>query len=1076
MKNLALLVSVVVSIIFSQPVLAQRCGSMELLHQQMLDPQVAASRQQIEEQTNQFIANYQGSGSRAVITIPVVVHVVYNTTAQNISNAQIQSQIDRLNLDYRKLNTDASLVPSVWQSIAADYEIEFCLASRDPNGNATTGIIRKQTSTTSFSTNDNVKRSANGGDDAWPASSYLNLWVCNLGGGVLGYAQFPGGAAATDGVVIGYTCFGSGGTTQAPYNLGRTATHEVGHWLNLYHIWGDDGTGCSGSDQVSDTPNQADENYGCPSFPSVSCSNGPNGDMWMNYMDYTDDACMYMFTAGQKARSMALFANGGSRVSLLTSSGCQSIATPPIANFTADVTQSCTGLIRFTDQSTNAPTSWLWNFGDGQTSTQQNPLHLFSTNGTYTVTLTATNSYGSNIKTLTNYITVNKPAAPSASDVSRCGSGTFTLTTNSTNPVAWLDSAGNLLSSSATFTTPVLNQTTSYFLQDTVGGVAYHVGPATNSGSGGYLNSNWAMVFNVNTACVLQSVYVYAQSAGNRTFQLSNSGGTVLQSLTVNVPAGGSRVTLNFNLTPGTGYRLGFAAGSTINLYRNNAGAVYPYTDAGGFVSITGNNANNAAAYYYYVYDWIIQSAGCVSQRKTVTAIVSSGLNATTSVTNATCGSSNGSASVAIAGGTPGYTYNWSNGATASSISNVSPATYTVTVTDANSCSGTASAVITSASSLQSTQTSTNPTCFGNTNGTAAVNVTAGDQPFTYAWSNQATGNSVSNLTAGEYYVTITDANSCVHVDSFTITQPTQLDLQVTANNAHCFGETNGAASVTATGGTGNYNFTWQGNVTGNSVSGLAAGTYTVTATDANNCTISEQFTISQPSAITTNTTSTSVSCFGLQDATANVIPAGGIGNFTYQWCNGVTTHNTSNLGAGVCAVTVTDENGCSATASVTIQQPSQLIITTSTTNGTASVDTVTGGSGPYSYSWSNGSTAQHLTGLAPGNYLVTVTDNNGCTAASGVNVTQTGIGNIADGTMFSLWPNPATSRISISLSAITGDATVEIKNIVGQVLLSQNVNNQQTQIDISQLANGVYVAEVKMNGKRAIRQFVINR
>lgn len=1076
MKNLALLVSVVVSIIFSQPVLAQRCGSMELLHQQLLDPQVAASRQQIEEQTNQFIANYQGSGSRAVITIPVVVHVVYNTTAQNISNAQIQSQIDRLNLDYRKLNTDASLVPSVWQSIAADYEIEFCLASRDPNGNATTGIIRKQTSTTSFSTNDNVKRAANGGDDAWPAASYLNLWVCNLSGGVLGYAQFPGGAAATDGVVIGYTCFGSGGTTQAPYNLGRTATHEVGHWLNLYHIWGDDGTGCSGSDQVSDTPNQADENYGCPSFPSVSCSNGPNGDMWMNYMDYTDDACMYMFTAGQKARSMALFANGGSRVSLLTSSGCQSIATPPIANFTADVTQSCTGLIRFTDQSTNAPTSWLWNFGDGQTSTQQNPLHLFSTNGTYTVTLTATNSYGSNVKTLTNYITVNKPAAPSASDVSRCGSGTFTLTTSSTNPVAWLDSAGNLLSSSATFTTPVLNQTTSYFLQDTVGGVTYHVGPATNSGSGGYLNNNWALVFNVNTACVLQSVYVYAQTAGNRTFQLTNSGGTILQSLTVNVPTGGSRVTLNFNLTTGTGYRLGFATGSTINLYRNNAGATYPYTDAGGFVSITGNNANNATAYYYYMYDWIIQSAGCVSQRKTVTAIVSSGLNTSASATNATCGNNNGSALVTISGGTPAYTYNWSNGANTASINNIPAGTYIVTVTDANSCSGTASAVISSASSLQSIQTSTNASCYGLNNGTATVTVTSGDQPFTFAWSNQATGNAVTNLTAGDYYVTITDANSCLHVDTFSISQPQQLTMQVTANNVHCYGESNGMASATANGGLGGYVFTWQGNTTGSSVSGLASGTYTVTLTDANSCSISEQFTISQPDAITTNTTSTTVSCFGQQDATANVIASGGIGNFTYQWCNGVTTHNTSNLSAGVCAVTVTDENGCSATASVTIQQPSQLTITTSTTNGTASVDTVTGGAGPYSYSWSNGSTAQYLTGLTPGNYLVTVTDNNGCTASSVVTVIETSIGNIAEGAMFSLWPNPATSQITISLSTITGDATVEIKNIVGQVLLSQNVNNQQTKIDINQLANGVYLAEVKMNGKRAIRQFVINR
>jgi len=123
-------------------------------------------------------------------------------------------------------------------------------------------------------------------------------------------------------VVITYTGFGTMGTALAPFNKGRTATHEVGHWLNLYHIWGDDGTGCNGSDQVNDTPNQADENYGCPSFPQVSCANGPNGDMYMNYMDYTDDACMYMFTTGQKTRISALFAAGGARVSLLSSPGC----------------------------------------------------------------------------------------------------------------------------------------------------------------------------------------------------------------------------------------------------------------------------------------------------------------------------------------------------------------------------------------------------------------------------------------------------------------------------------------------------------------------------------------------------------------------------------------------------------------------------------------------------------------------------------------------------------------------------------------------------------------------------------
>jgi hypothetical protein len=152
----------------------------------------------------------------------------------------------------------------------------------------------------------------------------------NLGGGLLGYAQFPGGPSSTDGVVVLYSSIGSIAQpgTASPYNLGRTLTHEVGHWLNLYHIWGDDGTSCTGSDQCSDTPNQADENYGCPTFPNVSCSNTPNGDMFMNYMDYTDDGCMNAYTAGQASRMNALFATGGSRVSILSSLGC----VPPNAN------------------------------------------------------------------------------------------------------------------------------------------------------------------------------------------------------------------------------------------------------------------------------------------------------------------------------------------------------------------------------------------------------------------------------------------------------------------------------------------------------------------------------------------------------------------------------------------------------------------------------------------------------------------------------------------------------------------------------------------------------------------------
>lgn len=317
---------------------AQRnCGSMSHLQQQMQDdPTLAARMNQIEQHTNNFIAN-GGRRAKAIINIPVVVHVVYNTSAQNISDAQIMSQLAVLNQDYAAINSDISLVPSVFSGLVANTQIQFCLAQQTPSGIATTGIVRKSTTVTSFSSNDYVKKSANGGDDAWDATQYLNIWVCNLGGGLLGYAQFPGGAVATDGVVINYTAFGNMGTAAAPYGLGRTATHEVGHWLNLRHIWGD--ANC-GNDQVGDTPTQQTSNYGCPAFPHVTCSNGPNGDMFMNYMDYTDDACMYMFTAGQSARMNALFASGGARVGLLSSMGCMPGGSTPVCSTPSGITAS----------------------------------------------------------------------------------------------------------------------------------------------------------------------------------------------------------------------------------------------------------------------------------------------------------------------------------------------------------------------------------------------------------------------------------------------------------------------------------------------------------------------------------------------------------------------------------------------------------------------------------------------------------------------------------------------------------------------------------------------------------------
>jgi hypothetical protein len=321
MKSLLLLTGALLS--FYVSTFAQRnCGTM--LYQQMLEqeqPEIIQQRISIEQHTQNFIASDDGS-DRSVITIPVVVHVLWNTSAQNISDAQILSQLAVLNEDFRKMNADASSIPSAFATLAADSEIEFCLATLDPNGNPTTGITRTQTSVAEFPYGPEIKFTAQGGKDAWPRSQYLNIWIGNIEGTILGYAQFPGGSASTDGVVIDYLYFGTMGTATYPFNKGRTATHEVGHWLNLYHIWGDDDGACSESDLVDDTPNQAGENYGCPAFPNVSCSNGPNGDMFMNYMDYVDDDCMKMFSTGQRNRMRALFGAGGFRESLLSSPAC----------------------------------------------------------------------------------------------------------------------------------------------------------------------------------------------------------------------------------------------------------------------------------------------------------------------------------------------------------------------------------------------------------------------------------------------------------------------------------------------------------------------------------------------------------------------------------------------------------------------------------------------------------------------------------------------------------------------------------------------------------------------------------
>lgn len=298
------------------------CKTMEVLNRQLSeDPQLFEKMYAIEKHSRTFMlankppgGNGGGNGGGGttppptgddglgVVNIPVVVHVIYNNANENISTQQIDSQIAVLNADFNATNNDAGQVPSEFAGLVADSDVTFTVSQ----------VIRVASNRTSWGLNDEMKFSSNGGSDVVSPATHMNIWVCNIGGGYLGYAQFPGGSAATDGVVISPQYFGTTGYVAAPFDGGRTATHEVGHYLNLRHIWGDGR--CRQDDFVADTPSSDGPNYECPSYPTVNCR---SNDMTMNYMDYVNDACMYMFSEGQKSRMRSVFAAGGPRSSFI---------------------------------------------------------------------------------------------------------------------------------------------------------------------------------------------------------------------------------------------------------------------------------------------------------------------------------------------------------------------------------------------------------------------------------------------------------------------------------------------------------------------------------------------------------------------------------------------------------------------------------------------------------------------------------------------------------------------------------------------------------------------------------------
>jgi len=435
MRNSLLYFLIIFSVLFAQHSIAQKCVTtqVEELHN-LHHPEWKASRSNFEKKLQEHIQaqkfrQQRTVGGTALYTIPVVVHVVHNVSngsigGKNIPTQQILDQIAVLNEDYRRLNADKVNTPGMFLSVAADVQIDFCLAVRDPNGDPTNGIRRIYDPAVNFDAYNYADEIRLKGLSYWPSDQYLNIWVCDLAAGVLGYAQFPSdlsdnqGPATTDGVVIDYSTFGRNVTTSTKYNLGRTTTHEVGHWLDLIHTWGD-ASDCSGDDFCADVPPCSDDYYSSKTDNCSAPAQCSTTRMIQNYMDYSDDACMNLFTDDQKARMQSAMAVSPRRIAIQNSLGCCTTCYVPHVNFSASkTTVKISEATVFTDESTGNINTYHWDFGSGAspaTATGIGPHAVtYTTDGYKNITLTVSGTYGNDALPKNSYVLVK--ASPPETD------------------------------------------------------------------------------------------------------------------------------------------------------------------------------------------------------------------------------------------------------------------------------------------------------------------------------------------------------------------------------------------------------------------------------------------------------------------------------------------------------------------------------------------------------------------------------------------------------------------------------------------------------------------------------------
>lgn len=734
-----------------------RCATHDKMTELRAKDPAAYDKNQVKQEQilqNWISKNYK-SGQKVIYTIPVVVQIFGSTPNSQVTDNRVNEQIAVLNQDYRRLNTDTGQTPAAFKTFAADCEIEFCLATVDPQGNATSGIVRK-TSSNSPTTS-----------DLWNTSQYLNLLVYSISGGVLGYTYLPS-QAPNNGVHIGYQYFGKTGAS-APYNKGRTATHEVGHWLNLEHIWADESS-CGADDGVSDTPQQKGENYGCPSYPQTTqsggrCNTSDPSSMFMNYMDYSDDNCMNIFTAGQKARMVSainqyrsgLLNNGKCGTSAPTDdAGIESITTPTgnicttgftpvvvLRNYGNQPLTSCTISYNI-DSNSPGNYSWTGNLAAGSTANVTLSA-MTASGGVHTFTAYTSNPNGNTDNNATND---QATGSFSISTIGQTLPFTEGFEGSTFIPAGWTLTNGDNAATWAKATVGYGGNASAFmdnYDYNASGQVDEMISPAVNLTT----DSNPSLTF-----YVAYQLYTDPNAAQNWSDTLevliSTDCGISYTSLYKKFSSVLTTVTPVFSTTEFVPSGQGDWRMETISLanYANSVNAIIKFRHATDY-------ENNM-----YI-DNINISGGAACA-----------LAATASSTSPVCGQNDGSIAVTVSGGTSPYSFLWNTGATTATVSGLAAGNYTVTITDAISCTATVVASVSNTNAPIVMAGGTDASAFGVCDGAASANATGGTSPYTYLWSNGAITSSTSGLCAGTYNITVTDAANCSGTSSVIVSQP----------------------------------------------------------------------------------------------------------------------------------------------------------------------------------------------------------------------------------------------------------------------------------------------------------------